>query len=158
VWVWGLGLTETCISGFLLFGPWVCYECNSGGTLELWQRNRAPFTLYRIMGHNGPVLRLRCIRTGKARTQILFCSILSSILSTNLIISCAIYAYNMYFNITHQYYSYFPVSFPSNNFRLFLVAPVCVGSSLYVTQPISTEENKQWSPPLCSFPVTLSNH
>jgi hypothetical protein len=36
VWVWGLGLTETCISGFLLFGPRGCYESKYGGHLELW--------------------------------------------------------------------------------------------------------------------------
>jgi hypothetical protein len=36
VWVRGLGHTQTCISGFLLFGPWECYESKYRGPLELW--------------------------------------------------------------------------------------------------------------------------
>ena len=158
--VWGLGLTQTCISGFLLFGPWVCYECNSGGNLELWQRNRAPLTFYQIIGHKEPVLRLRCIRTGRAQTQILFYFILFCYqryqqLSLHPVpFMPTICISTLPTDITVTFPWVFPVTV-SDCFLLLLCVSV---PSLHVTQPVSTAENKQWSSSLCSFPVALNNH
>jgi len=36
VWVWGIGLTQTCITGYLPFGPWEYYEPKYGGHLKRW--------------------------------------------------------------------------------------------------------------------------
>jgi len=47
-----------------------------GSHQKLCWRNRAPFNLIWNMGHEGPVLKPRCIGPGRARTQLLFYSIL----------------------------------------------------------------------------------
>jgi len=43
----------------------------------IWNFGKGTGLLYHIMGHRGPLLRPRCTRPGRVRTQVLFCSLLS---------------------------------------------------------------------------------
>ena len=61
------------IPSFLTLRTLGDYVLGPSGTLL---KEQGSFNLVQNMGHKGPVLRPRCIGPGRARTQILFCSIM----------------------------------------------------------------------------------
>jgi hypothetical protein len=72
VWVWGFSLTQTCLSGLLLFGPREHKGTRHGTMLK----EQGSYSLAQNMGHNGLSLTPRCIESGRIRTPTLFYSIL----------------------------------------------------------------------------------
>jgi hypothetical protein len=82
VWVWGLGLTQAYVPGFLLFGPRDIRILGVGpsGTLL---KEQGFYNQVQNVGHKGPVLRPRWVGSGGARTPFVLCSILLQIFAVS---------------------------------------------------------------------------